>query len=254
MSSTDDPADIVISTFAERPAYVDRVYEMADGWPTFLLHDRVANALLGQVVSTFPELCVIATLDDEPVARGLALPFAQHTERRRGVLTPGGWDEVMLQGFADHRRGTPPDTVSALEIAITPGQRGRGLSARMVGALRDAAAAQGFRELVAPIRPTEKHREPQVPLAEYAARTREDGLPADAWQRTHVRLGAVVDRVAPTSMVISGSLAEWREWTGLPFDRSGEVLVPAALNPVVCSVEHDHAVYVEPNLWLRHAL
>jgi len=158
MSSTDHPADIVVSTFAERPTYVDRVYEMADGWPTFLLHDRVANALLGQVVSTFPELSVIATLDDDPVARGLALPFAQHTERRRGVLTPGGWDEVMLQGFADHRRGTPPDTVSALEIAITPGQRGRGLSARMVGALRDAAAAQGFRELVAPIRPTEKHR------------------------------------------------------------------------------------------------
>ncbi len=55
-------------------------------------------------------------------------------------------------------------------------------------------------------------------------------------------------------MVISGSLAEWREWTGLPFDRSGEVLVPGALTPVVCSVEHDHAVYVEPNLWLRHAL
>ena len=43
MSSTDDPADIVISTFAERPAYVDRVYEMADDWPTFLLHDRVAK-------------------------------------------------------------------------------------------------------------------------------------------------------------------------------------------------------------------
>ena len=254
MSSTDHPADIVISTFAERPAYVDRVYEMADGWPTFLLHDRVANALLGQVVSTFPELCVIATLDDQPVARGLALPFAQHTERRRGVLTPGGWDEVMLQGFADHRRGTPPDTVSALEIAITPGQRGRGLSARRsarCGARppRRASASWWHRS----DRPRSTW-EPHVPLAEYAARTREDGLPVDAWQRTHVRLGAVVDRVAPTSMVISGSLAEWREWTGLPFDRSGEVLVPAALNPVVCSVEHDHAVYVEPNLWLRHAL
>lgn len=53
-------------------------------------------------------------------------------------------------------------------------------------------------------------------------------------------------------MTISGTLAEWREWTGLPFDHTGDVLVPFALNPVHCDVAHDHAVYVEPGVWVHH--
>jgi hypothetical protein len=28
--------------------------------------------------------------------------------------------------------------------------------------------------------------------------------------------------------------------------------VPGALSPVHVSAEHDHAVYVEPNLWVHH--
>lgn len=30
--------------------------------------------------------------------------------------------------------------------------------------------------------------------------------------------------------------------------------MPGALVPVRVSVEHDHAVYVEPNVWVRHSL
>jgi hypothetical protein len=36
------------------------------------------------------------------------------------------------------------------------------------------------------------------------------------------------------------------------FDRSGEQSVAGALVPVVVSLEQDYAVYVEPNLWVRH--
>jgi hypothetical protein len=83
---------------------------------------------------------------------------------------------------------------------------------------------------------------------------RSDGLPVDPWLRVHVRAGGKIIQVAPRSMVIAGTLAEWREWTELPFDRTGSVLVPKALAPVMCDAEHDHAVYVEPNVWVRHDL
>jgi hypothetical protein len=53
---------------------------------------------------------------------------------------------------------------------------------------------------------------------------------------------------------VAGSLAEWREWTGLPFDSAGDVAVPGALLPVRCEPEHDVAVYVEPNVWMHHRL
>jgi hypothetical protein len=55
-------------------------------------------------------------------------------------------------------------------------------------------------------------------------------------------------------MVVPGSLEDWRLWTGLPFDESGSVEVPGALAPVHVSVEHDHAIYVEANVWVHHRL
>ncbi len=38
----------------------------------------------------------------------------------------------------------------------------------------------------------------------------------------------------------------------LPFDPTGPVLVPRALTPVHCDLEHGVAVYVEPNVWVVH--
>jgi hypothetical protein len=55
-------------------------------------------------------------------------------------------------------------------------------------------------------------------------------------------------------MVIPGGLADWRRWTGMAFDTSGRVVVPGALAPVHVSLEQDHAVYVEPNVWVRHVV
>jgi hypothetical protein len=89
-------------------------------------------------------------------------------------------------------------------------------------------------------------------MAEYIRQRRDDGLPADPWLRVHERLGGVIVKICPASMSISGSLEQWRSWTGLPFDRSGDVIVPGALVPVHVSVEHDHATYIEPNVWMHH--
>jgi hypothetical protein len=85
-----------------------------------------------------------------------------------------------------------------------------------------------------------------MPIEAYAAMVREDGMPQDPWLRVHVRAGGRIVATCKRAMVIPGTLDEWRSWTGLPFDESGPVVVPGALVPVQCSVEHDYAVYVEP--------
>ena len=234
----------------QRPDLIDRVYELDDGWPAFMGADPVANALMWRVAHEFPELCVVGTEDDgSVVARGRAVPFVG-----RERLPDGGLDRVLVWAFNDRQRGRTPTLASAIEIAIDSGHKGRGLSHRMVAALREAVRAAGFPALVAPVRPNHKDRDPTASMADYVSRTRDDGLPVDPWLRVHVRAGARVIAVAPASMVMVGSLAEWREWTGLPFDRTGEVIVPGALVPVRCVVEHDHAFYVEPNVWMRHEL
>jgi hypothetical protein len=249
-----DGVDALITTYADRPEYIPDAFAMPDAWPDFMRHDEVAAALLLRVIETFPQLNVFATIDGVQVARGMAAPFALHTERRNGELPSAGWDRVLVWAFRDLDNGVEPDTVSALEITVHSSHLGRGLSGRMLTAMTTAAAAAGFAELVAPVRPSQKHSHPALPMADYLKLTREDGLPLDPWLRAHVRAGAVVESVAPTSMVITGTLEEWRTWTGLPFSRAGETEVPGALVPVLCVPDHDYAVYVEPNVWMRHRI
>ena len=80
-----------------------------------------------------------------------------------------------------------------------------------------------------------------------------DGLPADPWLRVHVRAGGAIVKVAPVSMVIPGSIADWTRWTSMSFSTSGQIPVPGALVPVHVSLG-DHAVYIEPNVWVQHPL
>ncbi|MER5744986.1 N-acetyltransferase [Streptomyces sp. NPDC002225] len=243
---------IRITRLAERPALASRLYEIDDSWPVFTHHEPVANALLSRVPVEFPEYCVVATDGDRIVARGFAVPFAAGLDGRE-EMPDQGWDRVLVWAFQDRQAGRTPTAASALEITLDVGHLGRGLSYRLLAALREAVGRQGHDALLAPVRPTAKHLEPRLPMADYLRRRRDDGLPADPWVRVHVKAGGTVEKVAPASMTVAGSLAEWRRWTGLPFDRDGAVDVPGALAPVHCDTARDHAVYVEPNVWIRHA-
>jgi GNAT superfamily N-acetyltransferase len=248
-------AEVSISTLADRPQLIPHINEMPDTWPEFMRHDQIANALLEHVVPMFPHLCVVATDEQGTVvARGLAVAFRLWLPERAGVLPAGGWDQVLAWAVRDNLHDEPVDAVSALEIAVEPRMLGQGLSGRMLDALRTATSRAGLAELVAPVRPSAKHQAPRLSMSDYLHRTRSDGLPEDPWLRVHMRVGARVDRIAPVSMVIAGALAEWRAWTGLPFDTDGSTEVPGALAPVQVDVANDHAVYVEPNVWVRHQL
>jgi hypothetical protein len=68
-------------------------------------------------------------------------------------------------------------------------------------------------------------------MGEYVKQMRADGLPADAWLRTHVRVGGRIVKVAPCSMTIVGTVAEWSRWTGTTFARSGAIVVAARSRP-----------------------
>ncbi|MFF9146278.1 N-acetyltransferase [Streptomyces sp. NPDC014861] len=247
--------ELTITTLAERPGLEGPMWSMKDLWPAFTMHDPVSWAYMGQVVRRFPEYVLVATdAEGAVVARGFSVPF-RLDEEGRGALPARGWDEVVLWAFSDLRHGREPDTVSALEVTVDTGALGRGVSHAMLAAMRENTRRLGFAELVAPVRPNAKHLEASASLHEYAFRTREsDGLPQDPWLRVHVRAGGRIEAVAPASMTISGSLEQWREWTGLPFDADGPVEVPGALVPVHCEAALGYAVYVEPNVWVRHAV
>lgn len=240
-----------IVRLADRSELTDRCWELTPLWPRFMLQDPIAD-LYYERIERYAATAWVALAGDEVVGRAFAVPFAMGEDVGRTVLPSDGWDGVVRWAWLDDHERREPTHLSALEIVIAPQHRGTELAGRFVATMRTSARELGLGSLVAPVRPSRKHEEPGTPMAEYAARTRDDGLPHDPWLRLHVRAGGRIHSVCPRSMTISGTLAEWRDWCSLPFDRSGPLEVPGGLVPVHVDVEQDHAVYVEPNVWVIH--
>ena len=219
-------------------------------WPTFMQNDPTGQFYYG-ALDAVADYVLLATDGDEPVAKAYSTPFAFGIAGRE-ELPDAGWDEVIRWQQVDRLLGRERNAVSALEIVVLQERQGTGIASLMVKALRDNAFQLGHDVLYAPVRPSQKSDEPETPMSEYAFRVRDDGLPYDAWLRVHVRAGGRILKVCPLSMTISGTLAQWRSWTGLAFDADGTVVVKGALSPVLVSLAQDVAVYVEPNVWIEH--
>ena len=239
-----------IVTLAERPDLDDAIWDLTSVWPRFMLEDPIANLYYGHL-DRWTEQSLVAVTDGRVVARGFSAAFSMGGPGRE-TLPSDGWDGVVSWSHFDYSAERVPTQVSALEIVIAPDYRGTGLATQMVEAMISNVDRLGFRELVAPVRPSRKHLEPGTPMLTYVSRMRPDGLPADPWMRIHARLGAETLSVCPTSMTIRGTIDQWTEWTGSAFERSGETEVVGALVPVHVDIEQNHAVYVEPNVWMRH--
>ena len=240
--------ELTITALGDQPDLAGAMWDMPNAWPEFMRHDPIGGLFYGNVEARFADYVLIGQDESgEVVACAYSVPFVLEG----ADLPDNGWDFVIRNGLLSSLRGTEPDAISAVEIAVRPDRQGTGLSGQMLVAMRDNAGRHGFEELVAPVRPNGK-TDVHQPMSDHAFLVREDGLPVDPWLRVHVRAGGRIDKVAPRSMVIPGTLEEWRDWTGLPFDRTGAVEVPKALVPVWCDAEHGTAVYVEPNVWVHH--
>lgn len=249
-------------TLAERPELLAAALAIGGVGEEFAGHGLIGRALaVGRRLRDLWPCHTVVLVDEDQedqedqedtvVARGCSVPLAVYGEDRP-QLPDHGWDAAVLWAVEDHLDGREPNVACALDIQVDPVRRGAGLAGHTLTALKRATAQAGLRELVCPLRPPDKAGEPFTPMAEYATRIRDDGLPEDRWLRVHVRHGAQIVRIAPFAMTVVEALDRWRAWTGRPFDASGPVAVRGGLVPVVCDLDRDVGVYVEPNVWVRH--
>ena len=248
-----DPRALRLVTLAERPDLEDALgRHNGAGWPEFMFQDAVADRLWHHLDKELPGWqLMLLDAEGRIAAAANSAPLAWDGT---SAGLPDGWDDQFERTVAQSRAGVPPDTLGALQIVVADAWRGSRLSGRMVEELRARGRAAGFRALVACVRPTDKHRYPLVPIERYARWTRPDGEPFDAWIRLHVRLGATIDRPAPRSMTLRGSVAEWERRTGMAFPESGEHIVPFATRPVSIDREADVGMYFDENVWVVHRL
>ncbi|MGD0121653.1 MAG: GNAT family N-acetyltransferase [Candidatus Limnocylindrales bacterium] len=221
-------------------------------WPEFMLHDPVADRCWSRLRTDWPEFqLVLVDGAGEVVAASQAAPL-RWDDTDDGL--PEGWDDQFERSVADLEAGRTPDTLGAIQICIAPARRGQGLSSLMLEAMSQTAVEAGLKALIACVRPPDKARYPLMPAEAYAAWRRPDGLPFDSWLRVHARAGARIVRASPRSMTISGTVAEWHEWTGLTFPVSGPYVVEGALSPVEIDLAAGYGVYHDPNIWMVHDL
>jgi GNAT superfamily N-acetyltransferase len=246
-----------IVTLAERPDLRAAIFADAmqgSLWPEFMRHDPAADLYFArEALDRYLDFVLVGLDDSEVVARAFSVPFCFGIEART-ELPDAGWDAVIRWAHEDHVAGRKPNAVSALEISLLPRIQSAGHSRTMLAAMKQNARAHGFTNLYAPLRPNQKHLQPHVPMMEYIAQKRADGLPADAWLRTHLRDAGHIVKIAPCSMTIVGTVADWSRWTGRTFAGSGPYAIEGALTPVTISLEHDQGIYVEPNVWVHHPL
>ena len=239
-------------TRAERPGRLPHTASLTERalWPEFLYHDPVLERLFGRVIEEYAQFQFYAWDDEreEVVGAGMALPASWDGDA--STLPDAGLDAVVEARFAD---GAPePSVLCALQIMIAPEYRGQGLSSRMIGRMAEIGRDHRLSTLIAPVRPTLKDRHPLTPMERFIRWRRLDGTHLDPWLRTHERLGAEIVKVAPHSMRIPGSVAEWEEWAQMTFPETGAYVVPGALVAVEIDRERDEGLYVEPNVWMVH--
>ena len=243
-------SDHAVVSLAERPDLRERL-PFGPGWPEFIFHDPVARRLIPDVDRLFADFnLALLNGDGAVVAGGWGVPLAWD-----GTVAglPAGWDGALERAVEGRAAGTAPDTMCAMASEVVAGHRGEGLGGAVLRALRARGAAHGLARMIAPARPTLKHRYPLTPIERYAEWTDTDGAPFDPWLRTHHRCGARVLAPVAEAMRIVGTVGEWEEWTGMPLPESGSYVVPDGLAPLSVDRERDEAVYVEPGVWMLHA-
>jgi hypothetical protein len=173
---------LTLVTAAERPELAEAMLSLgASPWPEFLDHDAVVEALWRYLYELAPDY-QFALLDEKSeslVAIGNCIPIRwdgdPHTLPDRGV------DAVLEDGVACLREGATATAASALMIVVSPERLGQGISGEAIRAMADVVGRHSVSELVAPVRPTDKHRYPLIPIEGYIRWRRPDGLSLDPW-------------------------------------------------------------------------
>jgi len=237
------------ATVTERPGLVEPGWERTrDTLPEYNNHGDVLNVYWGRLTEERPDFQFhLLGEGDEVLARARSMPV-----RWDGTVEdlPAGIDGAIARGFDEG----DANVLCALVIMIPRDLQSRGLSAAAVKAMSGIARRHGLGSLIAPVRPSWKERYPLVPIERYAAWRRPDGLLFDPWMRVHERLGATILKPEPQSLRITGTVAEWEEWTRMAFPENGDYWFPGGLATVAISGEADSGSYWEPNVWMHHAL
>ena len=214
----------------------------------FLNFTRAHFAFYQQLLEEHAD-CQLLLVDEAtgyPVAVGNCVPLACDFDN----LPPEGWDWIVET--AANGGGKPRNALGALAISVPGIHRGKGVARRMIEEFSNLAARKRLDGVIAPVRPSAKHRHPFIPMEAYMDWTDDQGRLFDPWLRSHASAGGRLIKPAERSMVVEEPVAFWEMWSGRTFANTGDYAVEGALTPVSIDVQRGVGRYVEPNVWFAY--
>ena len=240
-----------VYTIEQRPELIEQVRHLSSSaWPEFLRHGDVYH--WGDLFRSFADYqIVLCNPLDTVVATGFAVPLIWN-----GSLDdlPPTIEDILLRALDANKNQLVPTTLASVAVIVAKSNQGQGLSSEVLREMKSLARKHKLDSVIIPVRPTWKSRYPLTAMERYAQWTRPDGAPLDPWLRVHWRLGADQLKIAPCTLTVSGTVAEWESWTQMQFPETGQYVVPGALQPVVIDSERDEGGYEDPNVWMWHPL
>lgn len=220
-------------------------------FPTIINRSHVVLNCWKKVESYFPEYQQIL-IDNQENIVGMICTLPFFWDQALVDLPDEGWDWLIQKGIEDYENKTSPNFLGGLQIVIPAHHRGKGLSKHFIAKGKTLMHKHGLTHFTLPIRPTYKHRYPDLPMSEYINK-QEDGKIYDPWIRTHLNCGAQVIRVCPKSMHVQGDIAFWADLTAQSLSAIGDYRVDGALNLVHIDMEKNIGDYWEDNIWIYYS-
>lgn len=170
---------------------------------------------------------------------------------------PSGWQGAVRQSYLDNIvNGATCNSLVGLFINVEPPFREGGLAADVVGTMKTIRREQRLAHFIIPLRlPQHYTREnAALPIAQFSAMRRTDGLPLDHWLRLHVRLGAQIAATSETSHQHAMSTRDFFGQFGARFETSGYHLVEknGEWFRAYLDVERDFALVNQGCVWVQY--
>jgi GNAT superfamily N-acetyltransferase len=242
---------VMVTDLQQRPEFIGQVRTLdSQAWPVFMYHGEVWSCCWDRLFDAFAAF-QIAVVDDSGRVIGVGHTIPITWDGRVEGL-PASWDATFQLAVDNYEHGSAPNALAGISVVVPPDAQGQGISVRVLQAMKDIGAREGFASVIVPVRPVLKSKYVLTPMERYARWTRDDGLPFDPWLRTHSKIGGEIIGISNESKVVEGTVMEWEEWTAMRFPESGEYVVPGALDVVQIDRERNTGRYAESNVWLHH--
>ncbi len=220
-------------------------------WEPVIIHSAIQKKYWNKIKDYFPAYqWYLVTPQDEVI--GLANTLPLNFNDPLVDLPVRGWDWMVEQAVRQFEDSVIPNALGGLQIVVFSDYRNQGYSKKILGHLKSKFKESELDHFILPIRPILKENHPEVSMEEYLG-WEVEGQPYDPWIRLHFKEGAALVKVCANSMEVTGSKAEWLDWTGISINGDGTYCVPGGLSPIQYIESKDLGIYREPNIWISYS-